>query len=442
MTVCKPVIPIVTLAVTASPTNISDPVKFTMTMFEGSDFACSFDFGDGIVEFFAKECYNLTYFADGVDFDKAPFTNLEFNVSHNYTDVGSYEVRINCSNRLSRANLSLNAIVQKPIEDLNLTEISPQILGDNFPLNWTMNNGTNVTFNLEIQGTPVSYSSFKTDTGDSPVVSVSLVGVFFVTLQATNLVSGANRSMILIVQNDVTDVTFNTFTTISDFGSNIPGFGEDKSKFPCEFPVNFTATPDKGTNLTFWWKFDDGVEENTTESSIAHKFAEGENEFWTNVTVFNLVSSVTKLFRVKMERSVMNLAMTDNSPVKVNLTTNFQLSFSKHGTSTCITIDMGDGHGLFVFGGSHCQADAPAHKYVPNVDDNIFSIPHSYKYTTVDDFYVMVNASNAVSRQSLVFKSVTSALSCYYPNATVLSEYRICSLCIMLLVLIHCYTSE
>lgn len=433
--VCKPEIPIVTLEVTTSPTNISDPVEFSMTMAEGSDFACFFDFGDNNFEFFAKECYNLTYFADGVNTEKAPFRNLVFKVSHNYSNVGRYDVYVNCSNRLSMANFSLFAIVQKPIEDLELPEIPPKILGKNFPVIWTMTNGTNVTFSLQIQGTPYIYSSFKTDIGDNPLVNVSLNGIFPVTLQAKNLVSEVNRSIILIVQDDVTNVTFNTFTTVSDFGSNIHGFGPDKNIFPCEHKVNFTATPDKGFNLTFWWKFDDGTEKNTTTSSTTYKFAEGEKEYWTNVTVFNLVSRVTKVFPVKTERSVMDLEITDNSPVKINSTTIFELSFLKYGTRTCITMDMGDGHGFVVIGGSHCQTNFPGHKYINHSSESELSITHRYIYKTVDDFRVKVVANNTVSREEKELKSVTLKLGCYYPNASIVGEFHIL---LSLYVLLQC----
>lgn len=286
-----------------------------------------------------------------------------------------------------------------------------------------MTNGTNVTFQMEVQETSVTYSSFKTDVGDTSNFSVSAAGVFVVALQAKNLVSEANRTISFIVQDDVTEVSFKTWTTTSDWGSNIPGFGNASNTFPCEYPINFTATPNKGTNLTFWWRFDDRVEQNTSEPTITHKFAEGEHEFWTSVTVFNLVSNVTAFFNVKVERSAMNLAVTDNSPVKVNRETIFQLSFSKYGFRTCVIMDMGDGRN-FVFGGTHCQDLFPRFSYVPKNDDNTLSIAHTYNYTTVDDFFVIVNASNTVSRQSLVFKSVTSALSCFYPNASILSEYR------------------
>lgn len=423
VTVCKPVIPIVSLAATASPTNVSDPVEFKMTLTEGSDFECSFAYGDGTFDYFARDCYNLTYFADGVTTDKTPFINLEFKVQHNYSRAGRYEVHVNCSNRLSTANFTLYSIVQKPIEELHLIYISPKTVGRFFPISWTMTNGTNVTFQMEVQETSVTYSSFKTDVGDTSNFSVSAAGVFVVALQAKNLVSEANRTISFIVQDDVTEVSFKTWTTTSDWGSNIPGFGNASNTFPCEYPINFTATPNKGTNLTFWWRFDDRVEQNTSEPTITHKFAEGEHEFWTSVTVFNLVSNVTAFFNVKVERSAMNLAVTDNSPVKVNRETIFQLSFSKYGFRTCVIMDMGDGQN-FVFGGTHCQDLFPRFSYVPKNDDNTLSIAHTYNYTTVDDFFVIVNASNTVSRQSLVFKSVTSALSCFYPNASILSEYR------------------
>ena len=441
VTVCKPVIPLVALSVTSSPTNLSDTVEFTMTFTEGSDFECVYNYGDDSFDYFGKNCYNLTYFADGVTADKTPYMNLEFKVRHNYSEVGHYRVYVNCSNRLSAVNFTFFSDVQKPIEDLVLPEISPKILGRNNPIAWTMANGTNVTFTLEAEGTSISYSSVKTGTGDvfnTSISHISSEGVYLVKLRAQNKVSEANRSMILIIQEDVTNVSFKTWTTTSDFGSDIHGFGTDKNIFPCEYSVNFTATPNQGTNLTFWWKFDDGGEQNTTESTITHKFAEGETEYWTNVTVFNLVSSVTKMFLLRTEKSVMALAVDDDSPVKVNRTTTFQLGFSKFGTRTCVKMDMGDNSGLFVFGGSHCQANAPSYEFYSKNDD-ITSIVHSYKYSTIDEFWVTINATNTVSRQTLKFKSVTVALSCFYPNATMLGEsiccYCYCNLLLLLLLL-------
>lgn len=424
VTVCKPVVPLVELGVTTSPTNLSDPVEFTMTLTEGSDFECLFNYGDGTFDFFGKNCYNVTYFADGVTTDKTPFMNLEFKVYHNYSDVGRYEVFANCSNRLSKINYTVLSVVQKPIEELDLPEMPPKILGHNNPISWTMANGTNVTFNLEAENTMISYTSIKTDTGDVLITDLSHIdspGVYLVRLRAQNEVSEANRSIVLIIQDDVTHVTFQTWTTTSDFGSNIPGFGADNNTFPSEYPVNFTATPDKGTNLTYWWKFDDGDEQNTSEPTITHKYDEIEAEHWTNVTVFNLVSSVTVLFRLKTEKSVLGLSLSDDSPVKVNLTTTFRFRFSRFGTRTCVKVDMGDGKGLFVFGGFHCQSLAPGYTY-KSAADNITSIIHFYKYSTIDEFWVIVNATNTVSRLDLDFKSVTVALSCFYPNATMLGE--------------------
>lgn len=428
-TVCKPVVPLLGLVVSSPPTNLSnpglsDPVEFTMTLTEGSDFECLFNYGDGSFDFFGKNCYNLTYFADGVTTDKTPFMNLEFKVYHNFTDVGRYPVYVNCSNRLSNISYTTIAIVQKPIEELNLISMPPKILGKNNPIEWTMANGTNVTFHLEAEGTSISYSSMKTDTGHIFVTTLSHIsspGVYLVKLRAQNEVSEANRSIILIIQDDVTEVLFQTWTTTSDFGSNIPGFGAENNTFPSEHPVNFTATPNKGTNLTYWWKFDDGVELNTSEPTITHKYAEIEAEHWTNVTVFNLVSSVTKLFRVKIENSVLGITIADDSPVKVNRTTTFLLGLTKFGTRTCIKMDMGDEEGLFVFGGSHCQSLAPGYTYKSTAAD-VTSVTHFYKYSTINEFWTIINASNTVSRTSRVFKSVTVALSCFYPNATMLGE--------------------
>jgi len=424
VTVCKPVIPLVGLSVTSPPTNLTDPVEFTMSLAEGSDFECLFDFGDGSFDFFGKSCYNKTYFADGVNANRTPFMNLKFKAYHNYTEVGRYEVYVNCSNRISKTNYTVYAVMQKPIEDLELPYIPPKIRGRDNPVNWTMVNGTNVTFHLEVEGTTINYTSMKTDTGDFFITTGSnivLAGVYLVKLRAHNEVSDATRSITFIIQYDVTQVSFKTWTTSSDYGSNIQGFGPDKNTFPSEHRVNFTAMPDKGTNLTYWWKFDDGTEKNTSVPTITHKYEEIEAEYWTNVTVFNLVSSITRSLRLKTEKSVLELTIDDGGrPVKVNETTTFKLGFTRFGTRTCVKMDMGDGKGFFVFGGSHCQS-IPPDSYQSKAD-NITQIILRYTYSTIDKFWVTVNATNIVSRLTEKHQSVTVALSCFYPNATLLGE--------------------
>lgn len=421
VTVCKPVIPISHLKVTASPAKISDPVTFTLSMAEGSDIECSFEFGDDTFEYFGTSCFNKTYFANGVTSDKTPFMNLEFTMYHNYSNVGRYEVNVYCLNRLSSENVTLYSFVQRPIEGLQINPLSPVIVGS-FAVNWTMTNGTNVTFQLDIQGTSTSYSSFKTDMGDSATINVNKAGVFVVSLNAKNLVSESNHSIELVVQDDVTEVTFKTWTTSSDWGSGIPGLGKDSNTFPCEYPVKFTATPNKGTNLTYWWKFGDGTDLNTSEATHEHKFSESEprKEYRTEVTVFNLVSSVTETFTLRVETSVLGLAITDNSPVKVIYPTKFHLSFSRYGYRTCVTVNMGDGVGMFALGVPECQK--LHHKFINITDWTTPSITFSHNYTTIGTFNVTVNATNTVSRKLLHFKSVTSALSCFYPNASILGE--------------------
>ncbi|XP_068694084.1 polycystin-1-like protein 2 [Montipora foliosa] len=415
VTVCKPVIAIDKLAVKASPTNISDPVKFNMTLAEGSDFECTFAFGDGNFEHFTTSCLNNTYFVDGVTTDKTPFMNLEYAFHHNYSKIGRYQVSVQCSNRLSTKNITLYSIVQKPIEGLELNKLSHKISGHHFPVNWTMINGTNVTFQLDVPGTPIKRSSLKTDIGDSFNITINKPGVFVLFLHAKNLVSESNHSLVLVVQEDVTSVSCRTWTTTSDWGSGIPGFGENNHTFPIEYPVNFTATPDKGTNLTYWWRFGDGSEQNTTLPTCTHQFNESEGEYWNNVTVFNLVSAVKGVFLIKVERSVSGLAVTDNSPVKVTEETIFRLSFSRYDSKTCVTIDTGDG-GLYIAGAPKCNNGSSETKTI----DAWINQSISHNYTTVGEFNVTVNAFNTVSREPLVFKSVTTELSCFYPKASIL----------------------
>ena len=79
---------------------------------------------------------------------------------------------------------------------------------------------------------------------------------------------------------------------------------------------------------------------------------------------------------------------------------------------------MGDDH-QYILGAPKCNNGSSETKTI----DEWITKDISHNYTTVGEFNVTVNARNTVSRKSLVFKSVTTKLSCFYPNASILGEH-------------------
>lgn len=419
--VMKPVVLLEGLTVASSPaaTNFSVPVKFILKLSKGSDFQCTFSFGDEKVIEKAPDCYNLTYYKDGITSDTTPFENLEFQSEHNYSSIGNYTVKVFCSNRLSNASYIALATVQNPIEGFHLPDIPPQIWGNSFPLLWNITQGTNVTFTLKFKGAVV-YSSTKTDKGDTFTILSSHygpVGVYDIELQAENLVSQVSKTTTVIIQEEITTISLYTYVITSDFGSGIKGFGSENHIFPAEYPINFTAAVDKGTNLTYWWRFKSEDDRNITESTTTYQFPDAVQDYVVNVTAYNLVSSKTASIKVKTEKSVRKLAVSNDSPTEVNKTTTFELTIGRFGTGTCFTWDMGDGSPLSVQGGLHCNASHPGRTFT-QVNEDTPKITVTHVYRTKDEFKVQVNASNKVSRQIVEDKVVILALTCEYPNVT------------------------
>ena len=415
--VWKPVLPLTDFAVSTSPvalTNLTSPSTIVLTFSMGSDFRCTFDLGDGELVLKLPNCFNKTYYEDGITSDTTPFQNLRFEFQHNYSSVGSYELKAFCSNRLGNASDVIYAVVERPITGFVLPSLPPQALGDAFGVPWNLSLGTNVTFTLKINSIEVK-SAITTDEGG--LINVTLddykaEGLHSFELLAKNLVSNATEQISVLVQAAVGTIILKANGTKNDPLLGKEYDGPDNNIFPAEHPIQFTAVVDTGTNLTYMWQPTASTLQNTTEPKLVYKFEpEKEQMYEVRVTAYNLVSSKTNVTRVWTQQSTRGLAVTVDSPRRVNEMTTFQLSFAAFGSGTCVRLNMGDGTPVKLIG-DHCPAPR-----IPNRNDT--SIPVKHNYTTVDEFTVQANASNNVSFESVEIKAVTVELPCDYPNVTI-----------------------
>ncbi|XP_048576826.1 uncharacterized protein LOC5521481 isoform X2 [Nematostella vectensis] len=422
--VCKPVLLMNTSEVVSAPTNHTTPVVFNMTFDIGSDFSCAFDFGDGTD--LTHHCFNYVYFEDNLSTDVTPFKNLKVSVNHTYTYEGHYIVQMNCSNRLSFTTASTVAIVEKPITDFSLPKLSPQIYAGTINLIWVMTAGSNVTFDVKLANIHI-HTIKLTDTGGLfgllERTHYFEVGLYVVSVNGSNLVSACSGEYVLTIQKDVTELDFQVTAKDSYIGPDVQGFGPSKNIFPVEYPINITVTPNRGTNLTYNFTLGYGPDQSLQEPTFVIQYpaplaAPWYETYTIYVTAYNLVSNVTKAYTAIVHKTVKNLVLTNDGPTKQNLTMTFTLTIGDFGTDTCFVFDMKDGKSFHVFGSTRCESlDLPRPKVFTEIGV-VPTITFTYVYYIIDEYFVTLNATNAVSAETVEVQAVCVKLVCLYPNIT------------------------
>lgn len=299
MVVHKPVRPLINFTVTSFPTNLSDPVAFMLNISDGTDFNCTWDFGDG----------NL---------GESDYDDVGTNVYHTYSAVGVYDVFINCTNRLYATNHSALAIVQLPIAGFVFVEPPPFRYDENPSFEWSIVQGTNATYNLTF-GNIMSGERLIFQNPDFTLSSdrksarfhylnlnmPHIPGVYEVTIAVWNLVTPP--------QYITREITF-------DKPINSALLTSAQTFWEVNKTVTVTTTMSLGTNVTLFFNFGDDktVEEfytgdfPTNGANTTHVF-ETDGDFVVELLVSNPVSNVSLSILLGLQY-VPDLGLTSNSP--------------------------------------------------------------------------------------------------------------------------------
>lgn len=417
----KPVVPLQRLLLKTVPVNLTNPTILSMRIGQGSDFNCTVYYGNGISNTY---CYNMVYFENAVSLDVTPFVNLDLNESYVYPTEGYYNVNVTCFNRMSNVTNTTDVYVLKPITDFVLTPQPPQIFGSDITIPFTMTAGTNVTVYYYIDGKKMESTSNVTDTGGSflmkPYQHYSQVTHYEIKTYAENIVSQySSASYILTLQIPITELTCNISTTTPHPDVGIRRCRNESNIFPAEHPIIFPANPNNGTNLTCFYSFGDGRMTNTSNLTLTHQYAMEYGEYEPSVTCSNLVSSVTCCFPITMEKKVKVLTASNNGPKKVNTTLSFSLNAEDYGTGTCFAWDYRDGTPIDVFGQSHCsKLTFPQGQQFFPIAEEVAIINAYHAYSTVNQFFVKIQATNNVSCIETENQAVSVLKDCFYPNVS------------------------
>ena len=111
-----------------------------------------------------------------------------------------------------------------------------------------MTSGTNVTVTVEYNGVPCCNAGLFTNIGgqcDCLISDPNLFdsdGVVNITVVASNSISSIPAYIEVEVLKDITQVSFTTLTSYSDFGTGVVGRGSQQNVFPVEHPLKFNCS--------------------------------------------------------------------------------------------------------------------------------------------------------------------------------------------------------
>ncbi|XP_046579125.1 polycystic kidney disease protein 1-like 2 [Haliotis rubra] len=342
-------------------------ISFTVTVLNGTNITCEADFGDGDSESLFKTD-----------------DSLPFSFSHTYATAEVYVANITCYNNVSYHTDIGAVIIQDVISNIQLSNDNPVRYLDDVNVSWSLDTGTNVTFNLLMDGreTRLENYVFSNLSGSAvlPHVFYNWTGQHALALVAYNLVSHEDYNTSVLIEIPIDQVTIvpnGTFHAV-------------------DAVINFTITIAKGSNLTIDLQLDDvtSVELTSPRNSYNHVFTYQHSysyigEKTINLTVSNIHGSVSSMCNLTTEVSVADVEVVADdvlNPVDFELYVIFKVvNASDIPTNAVSDIDFGDSSSV-----SSVRTD---------IQDHHQNITH--KYETHGVFVLNVTIYNNVSTKAL-----------------------------------------
>ena len=325
----KPVYPLTGFNITCPLANLSTPTFCMLDVTGGNDFWCDWDFGANSQK------------------GKSHYWNLTLPVANNYSDVGNFTIRTNCSNRLYNTTVIGNAIVQEPITGFVVTCPEAQSVDEALNLDVQVATGTGMNFEISLKHIYADNLTLRlTNFTDhkSPKFSISpqkfpVVGIYLLTMKVANLVT---PKQIYTREIKVDKVIANLRLLNND------------TFIPVNKTIKCGISIDAGTNITLDWDFEDGrrsVSLFTGDSLrllgdfLEHLYTD-HGAYLLNVTASNPVSKVTVTKYLYVQYIIKDIEITSDSPQEIppgTVTFTVSVKPDTHPpTNATIDMDFGD----------------------------------------------------------------------------------------------------
>ena len=382
--------------------------NFSCTMVTGSNVSLRWDFGDGS--------------ATKTQFYQGNFSSEGVTANHVYNKDGVYIVTLFLKNSVSNFTLRIPVFIQNA-HYLVLASNSPQEIPP----------GTvSFTVSLEPGKERPTNSSYTVDYGDSTSSTDQLFtlplklqhkyrshGAYIMNITFANDIQTVSLETRVEVQTPITSLLLSSSHTGPPENRGKPGWGPQKTYFPCDFPVLFNTSIQTGTNVSYSWDFDDQQTEVTTDPSLNHTFP-NPGRYTITVEASNAVSQISQSVGVDIQCIAKVATFINDGPKKLSLPITFSIAIDQVGTDSCYLVELSDGV-IFSYrmdtSKACSQACSKAGEIVRRLTDPMgFSI--TYTYPDVGRYEVSVTACNLVHTMTVSGEAACTPKPCSNPQVT------------------------
>ena len=366
-----------------SPVAVPDGrVTYTVTVTDTpSNPFCHWTFADGT----AKTVY-ATALTNGS-------ANYQEGFSYDESMIGEQAVVVNCSNLASSGQASATVIVQRKVEGVNITVVTPAVaVSKSATVEVTALKGSHLQFTVDFgDGSPTTVLPHYDQLDSTAAVAFeheyTIPGNYTVHVNASNNVSSlyVAASQDVIVQTPIDGLAL-------------------ESDSPVRYPedVNYQITTEQTTateHLFMTWDFGDGTRQDAyierltadVPFKLTHDYV-GNNltlPLVTTVNCSNMVSWVLLTTTVVIETPISGVSLSTNtSAIPVSTAAQF-VALAREGDGLRFTVDFGDGSSSYVTEG-----------HVANE-----TVRFKHTYLTVGSYAVHVNVENSINKERETLQS-------------------------------------
>ena len=366
-----------------SPVAVPDGrVTYTVTVTDTpSNPFCHWTFADGT----AKTVY-ATALTNGS-------ANYQEGFSYDESMIGEQAVVVNCSNLASSGQASATVMVQRKVEGVNITLMTPAVaVSAPATVEVTALKGSHLQFTVDFgDGSPATVLPHSDQLDSTTAVAFeheyTIPGNYTVHVNASNNVSSlyVAASQYVIVQTPIDGLAL-------------------ESDSPVRYPeyVNYQITTEQTSateHLFMTWDFGDGTRQDAyierltadVPFKLTHDYV-GNNltlPLVTTVNCSNMVSYVLLTTTVVIETPISGVSLSTNtSAIPVSTAAQF-VALAREGDGLRFTVDFGDGSSSYVTEG-----------HVANE-----TVRFKHTYLTVGSYAVHVNVENSISKERETLES-------------------------------------
>ena len=352
-------------------------VSFNRTKVNGTHTYDMYDYADKWVLVTYEETYSPIY-----------------NVSHNYTTPGEYNVTLRCYNRYTYMSEKKLIYVQYPILNLMATTETYHTFGNDVIIDWSYENGSAVGVTVTLDGVDASDQILFADSdqrsGNLTIPTGQAgadVGMHTVVITCTNFVSGTvTKTVVYYVEKAITGLAFTAngvasqlyVTTVTD--------------------VTIVATVTDGSNITYTYNngLMDVVQTTDDRSDTrfpAYQYTTSQTNYYV-VTLLsqNNVSNASASMTIGAENPIPTITFTNTNETdasnKVAFTITPTESSEPEPTNIVFSLKYGD-----EADNTYTDVDVPF-TVVPS-SSTTHTITHTYNYGHFDaEIFIRNNVSN------------------------------------------------